>query len=87
MIEHPSKWTDEDRRKVLRAIAEHRLNRVDLYVWREMDVEGRSVHDMAVEFFATHAEIERRVEAARQRLQATLERPSQEAYLGRWVTT
>lgn len=81
----PSAWTHDERSKVARAIAEHRLTRVDLYYWIELDVRQRRVHDVAVEMMLTAPEVEGRAQRAREALRATFERPSQEAYLGRWV--
>lgn len=87
MIKGSSTWSEEERQKVARAMKEHRLNRVDLYLLREVDEQGRKVFDIAIEFMSTVNEIERRIEQARQRLSSTLSRPSQEAYLGRWLST
>jgi hypothetical protein len=78
-------WSNDERRKVARAIAEHRLTTVDLYYWGEIDVRGRSVHDVAVEMMLTAREVEARLEKARALIRTALERPSQEAVLGRWL--
>jgi DNA-directed RNA polymerase specialized sigma24 family protein len=84
-VKHPSDWTRDERRKVARAIAEHRLTTVDLFYWSEIDVQGRTAHDVAVEMMLTAREVEARLERARELLRDTLERPGQEAYLGRWL--
>lgn len=87
MVRDPAEWTDEDRWKVVRAIEEHRLNRVDLYVWQEVEISNRSVHDLGLEFLMTASEMTRRAELARERLQSAFELPSQEVYLGRSLNT
>ena len=87
MVKPPSDWTEEDREKVKRAISEHRLSRVDLYFWQEVTVHGRGLFSLAKKHMLTKAEVERRVALATANLESTFERPSQEAYLGRWLST
>lgn len=87
MVKVPAEWSEEDRLKVVRALKEHRLNRVDLYVWQQAEISNRSAHDLGLEFLMTASEMKRRVESAGERLKSTLERPFQEAYLGRWLNT
>ena len=81
----PDHWTDEEVWKVARAIEEHRLSRVDLYYWQEIDIRGRRVHDIAVEMMLTVSEVKDRLERARKQIEATFGRPTQEPYLGRWI--
>lgn len=87
MLKVPIEWTNEDRWKVVRAIEGHRLNRVDLYVWQETEIFNRSAHDLGIELFMTASELWRPVERAEERIRSTLERPTQEAYLGRRLNT
>jgi hypothetical protein len=87
VLQRPEDWTDEDRERVERALAEHRLSRVDLFLWREIDIEGRSPYDVAQRFLLQRAEIEHRLDVARARLESTFSRPWQEAYLGQWLNT
>lgn len=83
----PAKWTDDERQRIARAISEHRLNRVDLYLWQEADHRGRNLHDLAVEFMLNRSEISARIARARAQIEATFARPSQEEYLGKWINT
>lgn len=87
MAKIPKEWTREDLERVERAITEHRLNRVDLHIWRTIDVEGRSPQEVARQFMTGVEEIEARLQAARGRLESTFDRPWQEAYLGQWLNT
>lgn len=84
-VKDPSAWTREEHWKVVRAIEEHRLSRVDLFYWQEIDVRQRNPFDLAVEMMLTVGEVKERARQARERLRATFDRPSQEAYLGRWI--
>lgn len=81
----PDDWSDEQVWKLARAIEEHRLSRVDLFYWHELDVRGVRPHDVAREMMLTVPEVLQRVEKARKQIGATFERPTQEPYLGRWI--
>jgi DNA-directed RNA polymerase specialized sigma24 family protein len=86
-LKAPGEWTDEERRRVAIAIAEHRLSRVDLFLWQEADLKARSARDLGVELMLTPSAVRRRVDRARERLQAAFDLPSQEAYLWKWLDT
>ena len=87
MVKPPSEWTKKERQRVKRAISEHRLSRVDLYFWLEATIRGRGLFSLAKEHMLTKAEVERRVALATANVESTFGRPSQEAYLGRWLST
>jgi hypothetical protein len=75
-VKPPDQWTDEERLKVARAIAEHRLSRVDLFYWQEIIVAGRNPYHLATEMMLNLSEVKERAHQAQERLVSTFERPS-----------
>ncbi len=73
--------------KVERAISEHRLSRVDLHFRQDAIIRGLGLFSLAKEHMLTKAEVERRVALATANLESTFGRPTQEAYVGRWLST
>ena len=75
MPKHPTEWTEHELGNVRRAIAEHRLSRVDLFYFMATEVEGRSLHDIARETWLTERQVSVRVESARALVEAAFDRP------------